>query len=162
MTLYSGKALAGALGLSTREVENLRKSGVIQYRKGTAYALEECARNIIAHCREEAKDGGSAAADYQTERALLMRAKRMEQEYETALKDGTLHRAQDVETIVTKMLMNFRSRIMAIPAKLASRLSKESDTTAIFEILKEATDDALDELSDYDRLFGNERDTEED
>ena len=51
MTLYSGKALAGALGLSTREVENLRKSGVIQYRKGTAYALEECARNIIAHCR---------------------------------------------------------------------------------------------------------------
>lgn len=40
MTLYSGKALAGALGLSTREVENLRKSGVIQYRKGTAYALE--------------------------------------------------------------------------------------------------------------------------
>ena len=92
----------------------------------------------------------------------MMRAKRMEQEYETALKDGTLHRAQDVETIVTKMLMNFRSRIMAIPAKLASRLSKESDTTAIFEILKEATDDALNELSDYDRLFGNERDTEED
>lgn len=162
MTLYSGKALAGALGLSSKEIGSLRKSGVIQYRKGTNYALEECAGKIIAYYKEQLGEGANAAADYQTERALLMRAKRMEQEYETALKDGTLHRAQDVENIVTKMLMNFRSRIMAIPAKLASRLSKESDTTAIFEILKEATDDALNELSDYDRLFENERDTKED
>lgn len=161
MTLYSGKALAGALGLTVQEVEKLRSAGVIRYRKGRTYALEESARSILAYYKEQGEENASAPADYQTERALLMRAKRMEQEYETGLKDGKLHASEDVEAIVTKMLMNFRSRIMAIPAKLASRLSKESDTTAIFEILKEATDDALNELSDYDGLFANERDTEE-
>lgn len=92
-------------------------------------------------------------ADYTTERALLMRAKRLEQEYETGLKEGKLHEAKDVELIVTKMLMNFRSRIMAVPSKLAPRLTKENDTNAIYEILKEAMDDALNELSDYDKLF---------
>lgn len=161
MTLYSGKALAGALGLTVQEVEKLRSAGMIRYRKGRTYALEESARSILAYYKEQGEENASAPADYQTERALLMRAKRMEQEYETGLKDGKLHASEDVEAIVTKMLMNFRSRIMAIPAKLASRLSKESDTTAIFEILKEATDDALNELSDYDGLFANERDTEE-
>ncbi len=75
------------------------------------------------------------------------------------LKEGKLHSAEDVEQIVTTMILNFRSRIMAIPSRLAARLSKESDTMTIFNILKEATDDALNELSDYDRLFGNEKDT---
>lgn len=92
-------------------------------------------------------------ADYATERALLMRAKRLEQEYETGLKEGKLHESKDVELVVTKMLMNFRSRIMAVPSKLAPRLTKENDTNAIYEILKEAMDDALNELSDYDKLF---------
>lgn len=160
MQLYTGKALAKALKLTATEVENLRKAGVITYKKGKAYALDECAAAIIEHCK--GKMGEIAeTADYATERALLMRAKRREQEFEMGLKEGTLHDAKDVEQIVTTMILNFRSRVMAIPSRLAARLSKESDTTAIFNILKEATDDALNELSDYNTLFGHETDTEE-
>ncbi|MBQ9269679.1 MAG: hypothetical protein IJ206_09210 [Oscillospiraceae bacterium] len=159
MRLYTGKALANALGLTASEIENLRKAGVISYRKGTTYELEPCAAAIIAHCKGKLGEKKVETADYATERALLMRAKRMEQEYEMGLKDGTLHDAKDVEQVVTAMVLNFRSRIMAIPSRLAARLAKESDTTEIFEILKEATDDALNELSDYDTLFANETDS---
>lgn len=161
MQLYTEKALAKALGLTPGEVEDLRKAGIIAYRKGKTFGLEESAAAIIAHCKEKMREGQTKTepADYATERALLMRAKRMEQEYEMGLKEGKLHSAEDVEQIVTTMILNFRSRIMAIPSRLAARLSKESDTMTIFNILKEATDDALNELSDYDRLFGNEKDT---
>lgn len=159
ITLYTKTALGKALGLSGSEVGNLTKAEIISYKTGKMYDLEDCAKAIIAHCKEKMGGGGTATADYATERALLMRAKRLEQEYETGLKEGRLHDAKDIELIVTKMLMNFRSRIMAVPSKLAPRLTKENDTNAIYEILKEAMDDALNELSDYDRLFGNNDDT---
>lgn len=155
MTLYTGKSLAKALGLTQGEIENLRKAGVIAYKKGKMYALEESAAAIIAHCKGKMGEKKVETADYATERALLMRAKRMEQEFEMRKKEGTMHDAKDVESIVTAMVLNFRSRIMAIPSRLAARLSKETDTMTIFNILKEATDDALNELSDYDTLFGN-------
>lgn len=153
MALYTKMALGKALGLEGQAIENLHKLGVISYKTGKTYDLEESAKAIISHCRSKMGEGGAGTADYTTERALLMRAKRMEQEYETGLKEGRLHEAKDVELVVTKMLMSFRSRIMAIPSKLAPRLTKESNTTTIYEILKEAMDDALNELSDYDELF---------
>lgn len=159
MRLYTEKALANALGLTASEVQNLRKAGVISYRKGKTYGLEESAAAIINHCKTQMGEKKPETADYATERALLMRAKRIEQEYEMGLMEGTLHEAKDVEQVVTTMILNFRSRIMAIPSRLAARLSKETDTTAIFEILKEATDDALNELADYDALFGNDTDS---
>ena len=115
--------------------------------------LDHPNRTLVSGCFEERCTVNG------TERALLMRAKRIEQEYEMGLMEGTLHEAKDVEQVVTTMILNFRSRIMAIPSRLAARLSKETDTTAIFEILKEATDDALNELADYDALFGNDTDS---
>lgn len=159
MRLYTDKALANALGLTSGEVGNLRRAGVISYRKGKTYGLEEAAAAIIDHYKEKTGEKRDETADYATERALLMRSKRMEQEYEMGLKEGTMHSAKDVEQVVTTMILNFRSRIMAIPSTLAARLSKETDTTAIFEILKETTDDALNELADYDKLFGNDTDS---
>ena len=155
MQLYTGTALAKALGLTAAEVENLRKAGVIRYRRGKTYALEESAAAIIEHCK---KNWGETAdklkVDYQTERALLMRAKRQDQEFDTRLKEGMLHEAKDVEMILGSMLLNFRARIMAVPAKLAPAIAKEDSSTAVFKMLKEAMDDALNELSDYDALFG--------
>lgn len=158
MRLYTKEALAKALGLTVGEVENLRKAGVIAYRKGKTFELEESAAAIIAHAKEKWGEEKQVQADYATERALLMRAKRMEQEYEMGLKEGKLHTAEDVERVVTAMLLNFRSRVMAIPSRLAARLSMEKDTMTIFNILKEATDDVLMQLSDYDTLFENDDD----
>lgn len=159
MKLYTEKAVATALGLSVQEVKSLTANGVIAPRQGKTYCLEETAAKIIAYAKEgwgEAQ--AQTTADYATERAMLMRAKRIAVENETKQQEGELHAAADVERIVTTMLIRFRSRIMAMPSVLAPRLAKESDEAAIFSILKEATDDALEELSDYDSLFGGRED----
>lgn len=152
MALYTAKALGDALGLTEREVVSLLKAGVISCDKGKLFQLERAAKAIVQHYRSgEARE---ETVDYSTERAKLMRAKRLGEEYELRLREGSLHEAGDVEQIVTNMLLNFRARIMAIPAKLAPSLAEESDKTSVFNILKTATDDALNELADYDRLFG--------
>ena len=35
------------------------------------------------------------------------------------LKENQLHAAEDIEAVMTDMLVNFKSRLMAIPSKLA-------------------------------------------
>ena len=43
---------------------------------------------------------------------------------------------------------------MAIPAKLSPILSKKKDQTEIFKLLKRAIDEVLEELSDFQTVFG--------
>ena len=54
------------------------------------------------------------------------------------------------------MLVNFKSRLMAIPAKQAPILAKKSDRAEIFALLKEEIDEALLELSDFKTAFGED------
>lgn len=152
--LYTKKALGKALGLTAGEIETLTKTGVIAHEKGETYRLESAAREIIGFYKAKAEK--TPETTYEAERALLMRARRMDYEYNLRQREKKLHESEDIEQIMGTMLLNFRARIMAIPAKLTTRLAKENNKTKVYELLKEATDDALNELSDYDQLFGDE------
>ena len=61
--------------------------------------------------------------------------------------------ASEVEEVMTDMLLRFRQRVRAIPVKLAPVLAMETDQTEIFMALKQATDEALEELADFDNAF---------
>ena len=73
---------------------------------------------------------------------------------ELQLKERTLHSAEDIEAVMTDMLVNFKSRLMAIPSKMAPVLCKKTDKAEIFALLKEHIDEALMELSDFKSTFG--------
>ena len=103
-----------------------------------------------------------ASIDYNTERAKLVRAKRESQELELRLRKGELHEAQDIEKVMTDTLIKFKARLMAIPAKQSQILSKKKDQTEIFKLLKAAIDEALEELADFQKLFGCADDEKED
>ena len=96
-----------------------------------------------------------------TERAKLVRAKRKNEEYELQLKENKLHAAEDIEAVMTDMLVNFKSRLMAIPSKLAPVLCKKTDKAEIFALLKDHIDEALMELSDFKTAFGERAKDEE-
>ena len=75
-----------------------------------------------------------AAIDYNQERAKLVRAKREKEELELRQQKGELHEAEEISALVTDMLMRFKARLMAIPAKQSPILSKKTDQTEIFSI----------------------------
>ena len=58
--------------------------------------------------------------------------------------------------IMTDMLLRFRQRVRAIPVKLSPTLATETDQTEIFLALKRATDEALEELADFDSAFSTQ------
>lgn len=157
MKLYDAKAVARFLDLSERRVRQLKDEKVIAEYPGTSglYELVPTLHAYINYLRKQNPDSEDGI-DYNAERAKLVRAKRLNEEYELRLKENKLHEAELVEMLLTNMLLNFKSRLMAIPSKLSPILSKKTDKAEIFKILKDQIDEALNELSDYETVFGEQ------
>lgn len=162
MKLHDAKAVARFLDVSERRVRQLRDEKVIDEARPGLYDLADTTRKYINYLRKRNPES-ETAVDYNTERALLVRAKRKNEEFDLLVKENQLHRSEDVETVLSNMLINFRSRLLAIPAKLSPILAKKTDKAEIFKLMKEQVDDALNELSDFKTLFGEseEQDNEE-
>ena len=153
LKLYDVKAVARFLDVSERRVRQLRDEKVIAEVRPGLYDLIDTNHRYINYLRKRNPES-ETTIDYNTERAKLVRAKRKNEEYELQLKENKLHAAEDIEAVMTDMLVNFKSRLMAIPSKLAPVLSKKTDKTEIFALLKDHIDEALAELSDFKTTFG--------
>lgn len=129
-----------------------RRKVIAEVRPGL-YDLIDTNHRYINYLRKRNPEGDETI-DYNTERAKLVRAKRKNEEYELQLKENQLHAAEDIEAVMTDMLVNFKSRLMAIPSKLAPVLCKKTDKAEIFALLKDHIDEALMELSDFKTTFG--------
>ncbi|MDO4301771.1 MAG: hypothetical protein Q4D26_10320 [Clostridia bacterium] len=164
MKLYSSAAVARWLDLTERRIRQLRDKGIIkEYRQGY-YMLQETIHKYIHYLRGE--NDGFQNLNYNTERAKLIKAKREIQELELQLRKNEVHTSEDVKLVMTDMLVKFKTRIMAVPAKASPILAKKTDQTEIFKILKQYVDEALEELSRYGKTFeendniGDKEDTE--
>ena len=145
MRLYTSKVIADWLGLTERRVRQLRDEGIIEEQ-----APGLTTRRYISYLRS-----GSLA----DERAGLTRAKREAAEMENALRRGELHRTEEIETGIKTMLLNIRGRFLSLPAKLSPALAAMGgDQASIFDELKHAIDETLEELRDFNVAFAQEED----
>ena len=151
MKMYTAAAVARRLDMTERNVRLLRDKGVLTEYKPGLYDLQTVTVQYINFLRQknpEAED----KVDYNTERAKLVRAKRESEELELQVRKNELHTTEDIEKIVTDTLVNFRTRLLAIPAKLSPILAKKKDQTEIFKLMKAAIDETLEELADFDKI----------
>ena len=159
MKLYNAKAVARFLDLTERRVRQLRDEKVIEEYSPGLYDLMATNRRYINYLRQRSPES-EQGIDYQTERAKLVRIKRQNAELDLQLKENKLHSSEDIEKVMGIMLTNFKARLMAVPAKLAPVLSRKSQKAEIFTILKNAVDEALNELADFDTAFGTMEDSD--
>ena len=160
MKLYTAAAVARHLDMTERNVRLLRDKGVVTEYKPGLYDLEAVTHSYINFLRRKNPDA-EENVDYNTERAKLVRARRENEELELQLKKNEVHTTEDVEQAMKDMLIRFKTRLMAIPAKLSPVLSKKTDQTEIFKLLKSGVDEALEELADYDTVFGEGTENEQ-
>lgn len=154
MTLYTSKAVAQWLGLTERRIRQMRDAGILQEARPGLYDMKAAVQAYLAYLR-------NGTDDLNQQRAELTRAKKELAVLELDEKKGNLHRTEDIETAMTAMLMNFRTKIMSLPAKLAKTLAAMNDNAEIYDLLKKETDEALDELSDYNKAFAAEESGDE-
>ena len=146
MTLYTSKAVAQWLGLTERRIRQMRDAGIIRETKPGLYDMKPTVQDYLAYLRNN-------TGDLNQQRAELTKTKKELAKLELDERKGDLHRTEDIEQALTTMLMNFRTKVMSMPAKLAKTLAGMSDNAEIYDLLKKETDEALDELSDYDTAF---------
>lgn len=151
MKLYDTKQVARFLDVTERRVRQLRDEGIISELRPGLYDLIDTNHRYINYLRNRNPDSGERI-DYNAERAKLVKAKRENEEYDLRLKRRELHTSEEIERVMTTMLINFKSRLSAIPSKLAPILSKKKDTAEIASLIKQQVDEALIELSDFEGI----------
>ncbi len=151
MKLYTVKAVADWLDLTETRVRQLRKEKIItEYRPGL-FDLKTVCHEYINYLRKSSTE--ESALDYNAERARLLKAKRENQEMELKIRKKDLHSTEEIEQAISTALVTFKTRLLAIPAKLSPDLAVRKDKTEIFRVLKTAMDEVLEELSDFDNIF---------
>ena len=91
---------------------------------------------------------GTGALDGPQERAKLDVAKRKKLELEIAEKRRELLPADEVKIYYSKLVMNARGRLLALPSALAPQLAVEGDVAACAILIKQGVYDALEELAE--------------
>lgn len=154
MKLYTSRIVAEWLGVSERRVRQLRDEGVLWEARPGFYDLRAAVARYITYLRK-------GSSDLNDERAALTKAKREAAQMENRVRRGELLEAREIEAGLQTALLNIRSRFLALPAKLSGSLAaKGGNQVAIFDELKEAIHETLEELSDPRKLLEVREDAE--
>ena len=119
------------------------------------YSLAEATHAYIKYLRDRNPEN-EENIDLNEERAKLTKAKRLNEELDLSVKKGELHKAEDIEKIMSATLINFKSRLSAIPAEEAEKLATMTDKAKIFVYLNGRIKEALAELSNFEEVFKEE------
>lgn len=147
--ICSGKTLAGILLLSERRIQQLAKEKIIPRAGVGEYPLVPAIQGYIRYIQERSQSGDGP--DLTMEKALLTKVQRETAELELAAMRGDMHKSEDVMTVWTECIVNCRSRLLAMPTKLAPQLAQAKTAPEIEGILKNAVYEALDELAEYSK-----------
>jgi phage terminase Nu1 subunit (DNA packaging protein) len=146
--------LAKLFNLTAVRVQQLAKDGVIAKAERGKYELWASIRGYIKFLQERkvnqwSGEGGDEN-NYAKHRSRLTQAKADMAQIQAAAMRGSYHEAGIVEEVWVDMLMNCRSKLLSLPSRLAPKLRKEAEISAVKSILEDAICDALKELSNYD------------
>ncbi len=173
--------VAEHLDLSTTRIHQLVKAGILPKSGRAAYDLDKCRIAYIRYIREIAAGRGSkdGTVDLVAERARLTRAQALKAERENAIHEGEYFEVKSFHRLATVSMLIMRSKLLAIPPKLAPLVAPEMTpgeaqatlTKVIYEVLNElaATDLAkYDHSNEFatrsiaDLLYGDEETEERD
>ena len=106
MKLYDKNAVAKFLDMTPKNVQRLTEKGILQTKQGGLYSLTEATHAYIKYLRDRNPEN-EENIDLNEERAKLTKAKRLNEELDLSVKKGGLHKAEDIEKIMSATLINF-------------------------------------------------------
>ena len=139
--VISGPEAAILLGLPKRSFFRLVEDGVIPKADAGEYILGDVAEAYWKHC--------SVGEGLEAEQTRLTKARADKIELELAEQRGELHRASAVMRVWADNVINAKTRLLAIPTKIAPELVGKS-IQEVQVALKKEIHEALLELSEYD------------
>lgn len=154
--LQSTQVIAKIFGVSTRRVEQLKTEGIIKGQgKPTKYDLLPTIQAYIRYLSDKAngREKKQKDATLETEKLeaekRIKTAKAIKAEIELKELQGKMHRAEDVEAIMTDHVFFLRSMLMAMPGKLAVDLAGTHTAAEQADRVKQEVYYILENLAGY-------------
>lgn len=148
--------LGKLLDLTPRHIQRLTVDGVlIRARDDDGKELRgrfEVFANVrayVKYLREAARLDDISESKYIRLRNQKMAAESRAAELKVGLMERKLHRAEDVEHVITNMITACRARLLAIPSRISRRLVGKKHFKEIYNIIYDEIVLALKELSSY-------------
>jgi phage terminase Nu1 subunit (DNA packaging protein) len=160
--IFSAHQLGEVLGLSFRHVNRLTSEGVLKCaggnEKGRRYRLGECVQAYLRHHDQTlARQLQQNDDGYLQARRRRMEAAAEMSELQLAVTKGELHHSDDIEYHYGQLLINFKARLLAIPARTARPLIGATNFQVIYDLLMSEIEMALRELVNYAALQATDR-----
>lgn len=150
MKKYTVTDLADLFNLSERRVYNLIEEQIIPKGSRGKYDLKAAVRGYIKYLQDLAASKGNSREQKDLKNRLL-KAQAEKAEFELEVLQNKYLEAEEVEFELDNMIVTFRTRMMAIPAKLVRQIAAAGgDFVKIEQILEDEIYDALTELSKDD------------
>lgn len=144
------KELAECLGISSRQVRNLKTEGVIETLPGSVkYCLEKCVRSYIEF-KIKAETGRRTSITKEEVQAEHEEIKKQISILKLRRLRRETHEATDVEFFLHDMLMNFKNQLLELPVKLAVKVSGQTDINDVTDTIRTEILIALRALQEYD------------
>src|SRR4051812_6403090 len=163
---YPAETIARLLDLTPRRVQQLVAEGVIPKAERGRYELVPVVRAYIRYLRERALSQDLGSDAFVQHRARLTKARADMAELEHAQMLGELVPAAQVEEAWAAIVAVMRTRLLALPTKLAPRLVALNHEAVIQDALRAEIADGLAELSqariDLEPIRASEHDDGED
>ena len=149
----SAKVIGECLSVGNRMVRRLADEGLLKRDSHGKYLLLHSIKNYILALKaskagEHVDVGPGNVLDLNQEKASNEHWKALINEIKLQLIQGKVHKSEDVGRVLTDMLLNFKDKITATPAKLATKLAGNSKQE-IQDIVTEELSFVLNELSEY-------------
>ena len=147
----AAETAAAHLDLSVTRFNDLVRQGVLPREGRAQYDLDAVRVAYIRHIRDVAggKKSAGGAPELTAERARLARAQADKAEMEVAALEGRLVPAESVEKTWLVLATSFRSRMVAMPGKLAHQLAAIQSPAEAEDFIRKSIYEALDELSNF-------------
>ena len=141
------------LQLSDRRIRQLAEENIIIRAAKGRYKLMESISNYILTLKVSIEAGNSQISDgeidLEEEKARHERVKRQISELKLLTMQGELHKSEDVERVMTDMLVSIKTKLLSMPAKLAPILVSRSDIDFVKRTINSEVLEILNELKDY-------------
>ena len=142
--------IARLLDLSERRVQQLSREGVIPKAERGQYDLVGSVRGYVRYLRDQALKAQAGAPDYAAERARFIRARADLAEMEAEEKRRALIAAEEIEGAWIAVLALLRTRLLALPDRLAPRAFEQSTVGDTRTLIRAAIREVLDDLAQPD------------
>ena len=139
--------LAGLFDCDERTIRALSDKKIVVKAGRGRYVVAQSVRNYIRHLRSSASGRGDSSETLTAARTRLAQAKAAQAEAQIKVTSGELVRADDVEKRWSHNFSLIRSRMMALPSRIAADLNlTRADAARIDDMVRDTLTETADDI----------------